>query len=215
MENIIDDYLGQNKSKILNSLLYEDKTLEELSLIIRINKNAVKEHINFLENKGLVTSHFVRAKSGRPKKYYKITDKGMELFPKQYINFATLLLEEMQDTIGINKTNEILMKIASRMVDTNNYLDFSQMSRDKKIDKLREYVNLLNKLGYYAKIEVNEDNVKIIRHNCIFYELAKNNKNLVCGSLEKSIITDKINDNFSLIETFADGDNKCVVEIKI
>ncbi|WP_175266645.1 hypothetical protein [Acidiplasma cupricumulans] len=57
--------------------------------------------------------------------------------------------------------------------------------------------------------------MKIIRHNCIFYELAKNNKNLVCGSLEKSIITDKINDNFSLIETFADGDNKCVVEIKI
>ncbi len=217
MNTIIDDYLGENKGIILNSLLYEDKTLEELSEIIRINKNAVKEHITFLENRGLVASYFVRAKTGRPKKYYKLTSKGMELFPKQYINFTSLLLNEIEEDLGDEKTNEILMKIANKMVnsietDGNNFLS---MDRTQKIEKLKEYVNVLNNLGYYARLEVDGDTIKIIRHNCIFYELAKNNKGLVCGTLEKSIIKDRFNDNFSLLENFPDGNNRCVVEIKL
>ena len=67
MEEVINDYLGNSKTTILSSLLYEDKTLEQLSDIMKVNKNAVKEHLNYLENHSLVSSYFVRAKTGRPK----------------------------------------------------------------------------------------------------------------------------------------------------
>ncbi len=217
MEEVVNDYLGTNKSSILNSLLYEDKTLDELSVILEINKNAVREHISYLENKNLVSSYFLRVKTGRPKKYYKLTERGMQIFPKQYINFSSLLLKEIESEFGTAKLNNILVKIADRMVhdiDSDN-MSLNLLSREEKIEKLKSYVNILNKLGYYAKMEIDGNCVKIIRHNCIFYELAKNNKELVCGSLEKSIIDDTLNNNFTLLENFPDGDSKCVVEIKL
>ncbi len=217
MEEIVNDYLGASKSSILNSLLYDDKTLDELAVILKINKNAVKEHMNYLENKNLVSPYFLKVKTGRPKKYYKLTERGMQIFPKQYINFSSLLLKEIENEFGTVKLNNILMRIADKMVhdiDSNN-MSLKLLSRDQKIEKLKDYVNILNKLGYYAKMEIDGNCVKIVRHNCIFYELAKNNKDLVCGSLEKSMIDDSLGNNFTLLENFPDGDNKCVVEIKL
>jgi predicted ArsR family transcriptional regulator len=217
MEEIVNDYLGNSKSTILSSLLYDDKTLEQLSKIMNVNKNAVNEHINYLENHGLVSSYFVRAKAGRPKKYYKLTEKGMEIFPKQYINFSSMLLKEIEKEFGTAKLNSILMKIAEDMVkevSTDN-MSLASLNREEKLEKISEYVNILNKLGYYAKMEVDDSTVKIIRHNCIFYELAKNNKDMVCGSLEKSMLSESLNDSFKLVQNFPDGDNKCVVEIHL
>jgi predicted ArsR family transcriptional regulator len=217
MEELINDYLGNSKTTILSSLLYEDKTLEQLSDIMKVNKNAVKEHLNYLENHNLASSYFVRAKTGRPKKYYKLTEKGMQIFPKQYINFSSMLLKEVEKEIGTVRLNGILMKIAEDMVKevSSGSISLASLTRDEKLEKIGDYVNILNRLGYYAKMEVNGDTVKIIRHNCVFYELAKNNKDMVCGSLEKSMLSDRVNDDFKLMENFPDGDNKCVVEISI
>ncbi|WP_337860211.1 helix-turn-helix transcriptional regulator [Ferroplasma sp.] len=217
MEELVNDYLGNSKSTILSSLLYDDKTLDQLSGIMNVNKNAVNEHINYLENHGLVASYFVRAKAGRPKKFYKLTEKGMEIFPKQYINFSSMLLKEIEKEFGSAKLNTILMKIAEDMIKgvSSDSMSLMSLNREEKLEKISEYVNILNKLGYYAKMEISENSVKIIRHNCIFYELAKNNKDMVCGSLEKSILTESLNDTFKLIENFPDGDNKCVVEIQL
>lgn len=217
MEELINDYLGNSKTTILSSLLYEDKTLEQLSGIMKVNKNAVKEHLSYLENHSLVSSYFVRAKAGRPKKYYKLTMKGMQIFPKQYINFSSMLLKEVENEIGTVRLNGILMKIAEDMVKevSSDSIALASLTRDEKLEKIGEYVNILNRLGYYAKMEVEGDTVKIIRHNCVFYELAKNNKDMVCGSLEKSMFSDTVSDDFKLMENFPDGDNKCVVEISI
>jgi predicted ArsR family transcriptional regulator len=217
MEEIVNDYLGNSKSTILSSLLYDDKTLDQLSGIMGVNKNAVKEHISFLESHNLVSSYFVRAKTGRPKKFYKLTEKGMQIFPKQYINFSSMLLKEIEREFGTVKLNGILMKIAEDMVKevSSDNMSLLSLNREEKLEKISEYVNILNRLGYYAKMEVDDDTVKIIRHNCIFYELAKTNKDMVCGSLEKSMLADTLNDRFKLIENFADGDNKCVFEITL
>jgi Predicted transcriptional regulator len=217
MEEIVNDYLGNSKSSILSSLLYDDKTLDQLSEIMGVNKNAVKEHINYLESHNLVSSYFVRAKTGRPKKYYKLTEKGMQIFPKQYINFSSLLLKEIEKELGTTGLNKILMRMAESMVKevTSSNMSLTSLSRDEKLEKISEYVNILNKLGYYAKMEVDHDTVKIIRHNCIFYELAKNNKDMVCGSFEGSMFVDNLPGEFKLTENFPDGDNKCVVEITL
>lgn len=217
MEVIVNDYLGNSKSTILSSLLYDDKTLDQLSEIMGINKNAVQEHIYYLETHNLVSSYFVRAKTGRPKKYYKLTKNGMQIFPKQYINFSSMLLKEVERELGTVGLNKILMRMAEDIIKevTSDNMSLTSLNREEKLEKIGEYVNILNKLGYYAKMEVDHDTVKIIRHNCIFYELAKNNKDMVCGSLEGSMLPNTSNEGFKLIENFPDGDNKCVVEITL
>ncbi|EQD60257.1 transcription regulator, partial [mine drainage metagenome] len=93
--------------------------------------------------------------------------------------------------------------------------DEPSVNREQKIRELNEFVSALNRLGYYARLEVSEDTVRIVRHNCIFYDLAKNNTNIICGTLENQLINKSIDEKFTIVEKFTDGAKKCVVEVKI
>ncbi|EQD31389.1 transcriptional regulator, partial [mine drainage metagenome] len=149
----------------------------ELSEFLSINKTAVKEHMDSLERMGYVRGFFQKEKSGRPSKHYEITDKGIELFPKKYAELSTILLDEIQKTLGQDQLNGILAKVADRMVHQAGFSEENDRgnSREEKVSRLRGFVQALNRMGYYARMEVEGDTVRIIRHNCIFYELARTN----------------------------------------
>lgn len=210
--------LGRVKGNIITELSYSERSMDDLSHLLKINKNAVKEHMENLELKGYVKSFFRGGGAGRPRKFYELTEKGMSLLPKKYVSFATMLVNEIESEFGRNKVNEILGKVADKIVSESGWTKVQaggKMSREDKISKLNEFVSTLNKLGYYARLEVTDDVVRIIRHNCIFYELAKNNSKIICSSLGSEIIKNSINQKFDIKERFSDGNNKCVVEVNI
>ncbi|MHB8396724.1 MAG: helix-turn-helix transcriptional regulator [Thermoplasmataceae archaeon] len=216
MESYIEPLLGKVKASILIGLSNSEMSMDELSDRMQFNKNAVKEHMDFLENRGYVRSFFRKGEKGRPRKYFELTDRGMEMFPKRYTLLSSLLVEAVEQEFGEEKLNEILGRVADKiMVSATSSTENEGDSREARIKRLEEFVSALNQLGYYAKLEVNGDSVRIIRRNCIFFELAKNNKNIICGSLGNRIISSAIHSDFSVIEKFSNGDRKCVVELKI
>ena len=218
LNNDVSAFLGQVKSNILQELSYSEKSMAELSEMLGINKNAVKEHMESLELKGYVKSFFRGEGAGRPSKYYELTARGMELFPKKYIMLASMLVSEIENEFGQDKVNLLLGRIADRMISKAGWKKEDEslpLSRNEKIDQLKEFVSVLNKLGYYARIEITDDVVRIIRHNCIFYELAKNNNKIICGSLGSQLITNSIDEDFKIKEKFSDGGKKCVVEVNL
>ncbi len=210
--------LGKVKGNIITELSYSERSMDDLSQLLKINKNAVKEHMENLELKGYVKSFFRGGGAGRPRKFYELTEKGMNLLPKKYVSFATMLVNQIETEFGRDKVNEILGKVADKIVTDSGWdktEDGVKLSREDKISRLNDFVNTLNKLGYYARLEVTDDVVRIIRHNCIFYELAKNNNKIICSSLGSEIIKSSINQKFDIKERFSDGNNKCVVEVNI
>jgi predicted ArsR family transcriptional regulator len=210
--------LGKVKGNIITELSYSERSMDDLSQLLKINKNAVKEHMENLELKGYVKSFFRGGGAGRPRKFYELTEKGMNLLPKKYVSFATMLVNQIESEFGREKVNEILGKVADKIVSESGWdkaEDGLKLSREDKISRLNDFVDTLNKLGYYARLEVTDDVVRIIRHNCIFYELAKNNNKIICSSLGSEIIKSSINQKFDIKERFSDGNNKCVVEVNI
>lgn len=210
--------LGKVKGNIITELSYSERSMDDLSQLLKINKNAVKEHMENLELKGYVKSFFRGGGAGRPRKFYELTEKGMNLLPKKYVSFATMLVNQIESEFGRDKVNEILGKVADKIVSESGWdkaEDSLKLSREDKISRLNDFVDTLNKLGYYARLEVTDDVVRIIRHNCIFYELAKNNNKIICSSLGSEIIKSSINQKFDIKERFSDGNNKCVVEVNI
>ncbi|AAT43695.1 helix-turn-helix transcriptional regulator [Picrophilus oshimae] len=193
-----DLMLGDTKNRILKLLIEKDMSTDELSRSLKINKNAVNEHIVVLERDGFIESYFIRKGSGRPKKYYKITEKGIELFPKKYAEFAYYLLMEIEEKFGQEKTSEIIADIARKMVSPNG------------LEKLNEFIDTMNDLGYYAKLEIDGNKIRIIRHNCVFYDLAKGNKT-ICEPFEKAMLN---KNDLKILENFNLG-NRCVVEIEL
>jgi predicted ArsR family transcriptional regulator len=218
MESDLSQLLGKVKGNIIEELSIRERSMDELSASLGIHKNAVKEHMESLEIKGYARPFFRSSGAGRPRKYYELTEKGLELLPKKYVTFANMLVEEIEKEIGREGVNLILGRIADRIVGQTllqNNDDFQLSSREQKIARLNEFVATLNKLGYYARLEVTDDVVRIIRHNCIFYELAKVNNRIICGTLGSDIIRGSIKQNFRIKEKFTEGSNKCVVEVNL
>lgn len=210
--------LGRVRGNIINELSYSKRSMDELSQLLKINKTAVKEHMENLELKGYVRSFFQGGGPGRPRKFYELTEKGMSLLPKRYVSFATMLVDEIEREFGSDRVNIILGKVADRIITDTGWTrgeSGEKLTREDKISSLREFVSTLNKLGYYARLEITDDVVRIIRHNCIFYELAKNNGRVICSSLGSEMIKNSINQKFDIKERFSDGNNKCVVEVNI
>ena len=217
-ENELSQLLGKVKGNIISELSLQERSMDELSATLHINKNAVKEHMETLEIKGYVKPFFRGTGAGRPRKYYELTEKGLSLLPKRYVSFANMLVEEIEKEIGRDRVNIILGKIADRIIDETGWsrdLQTPARTREEKISRLSEFVSTLNRLGYYARLEVTEDVVRIIRHNCIFYELAKVNNKIICGTLGSDIIKGSLNENFRIKEKFSDGGNRCVVEVDL
>lgn len=216
-QNDLTVLLGQMKGNIIRELSYSERSMDDLAHLLGINKTAVKEHMESLEMKGYVTSFFRGGGTGRPKKFYRLTEKGMGLLPKRYITFATMLVEELESEFGKEKVNQILGKVADKIVGESGWKrpSGSISTREDKLERLRDFVGTLNKLGYYARLEVTDDVVRIIRHNCIFYELAKSNSRVICSALGNGMIKNSINQEFTIKEKFSEGDSRCVVEVSL
>ena len=213
----VSPLLGNVKTKIINYLSDGEKSISSISELLHINKTAVKEHMETLERMGYVHSFFRRERTGRPSKYYEMTQAGMELFPKKYSELMAAFIEEARLEIGEQKLNLLLGKVADRLLNQAGYMSVLNGSgeRDAKIRELSNFVSTLNRLGYYARMEIDGEIVRIIRHNCIFYEMAKTNGRVICDVLGKDMIKLPSEKGFSMKEKFSDGGNKCVVEVDL
>ncbi|MCL4346069.1 MAG: ArsR family transcriptional regulator [Candidatus Thermoplasmatota archaeon] len=212
----VSPLLGDVKTRILLYLSDGEKSMGGLSSFLQINKTAVKEHMETLERMGYVRSFFRKEKTGRPSKYYEITKMGMELFPKKYAQLMEAFIAEVKDEMGEMKLNLILGRVADRIISRNDFNSTGNMTeREAKIEKLKSFVDTLNNLGYYARMEIDGEIVRIIRHNCIFYEMAKTNGKVICDVLGKDLIEKSGEKNFTIVEKFSDGGNKCVVEVDL
>lgn len=215
--DVLTSLFGSTKSSILEYLCRSESSMDDLSHMLGVNKNAVKEHMEYLESRGYVRSYFRNEGVGRPRKYYELTEKGFELFPRKYSLFAGLLIDVLQEELGSDRVDEILNRVAIRILRKTSYDNSTDASlgREEKIRRLEDFVSALNELGYYARLEVSGDTVRIIRSNCVFYELAKNNSVKICGSLDSDIIRNSTGKDFNIVERFTDGSRKCVVELKL
>ncbi len=213
----LESMIGHVKSTILSLLSEEDRSMDVLSRELGINKTAVKEHMEILENRGFVRPFFKNEGNGRPRKYYQLTEKAVELFPKRYTLLSSILVDEIEKEFGTDKLNELLGRVADRIIDSAGMTAAGgePANREERIARLREFVAALNQLGYYAKLETDGDRARIIRRNCIFFELAKNNTRIICGSLGSQLVSKSVEDDFKIIEKFSSGDKRCVVELKI
>ncbi len=208
--------LGEVKARVIGELSYSSMSMDDLSEFLKINKNAVQEHMRVLEMKGYVHPFFQRVPHGRPRKFFELTEKGLNLFPKKYVALANMLMDEIKEDLGDEALNDVLAGVAKRLVKRYGISPISDKKHNQaKIRQLTSFVEALNRMGYSAKLEIDDNTVKIIRYNCIFYDLARNNSEAVCGSLGNQIVKGALGDNFAIKEKFSTGSRKCVVELSI
>lgn len=166
--------LGVRQKELLR-LLLKDKaglTADGLSAQLLITRNAVRQHLAALENIGLVKKGVTRASGGRPEQLYVLTDKGKECFPRHYDWFAQLLIESVLLEVGTDRFGERLSTMGAQ-VGTRLCAQYPELS--SRQDKVRKLSEILEQLGYDAKITGGDSGDAIEADNCVFHALAMNN----------------------------------------
>ncbi len=167
------ELLGQTQQRLLK-LLNKNKsglTISDLTDLLGVSRNAVKQHLTSLEKNNLIESGALIKTAGRPIQNYVLTMEGKENFSRKYSWFAQILLENIRLEKGKNGLSDFLEKIGIDI--SNKYLP--DLNKLKVKARLNKAASILSELGYEAEIVSSKDKSEISKleiSNCVFQHLA-------------------------------------------
>jgi DeoR family transcriptional regulator, suf operon transcriptional repressor len=208
-----EDIFAGTKKMILNSLLDGPKTVGEIADKLRIQKGAIRIHLESLQIRQLVTSHFRSERFGRPTKVYTITEKGRELFPRKYDMILSLLIQKVEEKEGHEYVKKIIKSIADNIASDIR----DKIKKSDSLDDLEKSLNIvnsfLNELGFMSSL-YKEDEIgtySITSRNCCVHKVALGNQDVICNGFHSRMIEKaldgKVKPDVQLKECIALGDN--------
>jgi predicted ArsR family transcriptional regulator len=196
--------LGPKRARILGLLLAQTRTAKETAESLKIQVSAARKHLERLRELGLVDEQFQKAEMGRPKKLYALTEKGKELFPRQY----DLLLNETLAQLAKDKRPEFPESIMNQIADNIARKEApGQGTRGEKAEKLSR---LLDGLGFQASLKKNQDTYVFTSSNCPLLKTAEAHQEIVCRGFHEQLIKKYLNATHVKRESWIiDGDPYC------
>jgi DeoR family transcriptional regulator, suf operon transcriptional repressor len=151
------DTPGNTKEVILNLLLEGSKTAGEIAGELKIQKSAIRTHLESLQAEQSVRSYFKIEGLGRPRKVYELTERGRELFPRKYDLILSLILQKIESTQGHEYMKKIIKSIADNMAhDIHDKIKESSSSLEESVRILN---SVSNELGFMSSFhKEGEDN---------------------------------------------------------
>lgn len=211
---MVKPLLSDTRVKILKLLLLEDFWPKKLAERLRIEENAIRRHLDFLEKEGLVTFSFKKTGSvGRPLKVYKLTDKAknLEIFPKQYEKILLLLLQKI---IKLNGKEHAVLLLSEVARDIAGIFSSSIRSEDFEA-KCKELAKALDNFGSVSFFTREGDYCVVYQYNCVLNEIARVYGDLICDFMDKAI-KEALGENVFIMREscLAKGDRMCKRLIK-
>jgi predicted ArsR family transcriptional regulator len=205
------DKASTTRDEIL--LLFKTRGALPVSVLaekLGITEMAVRRHIQTLERDHYIGTELVRQAMGRPTTLYFLTEKGHNLFPRNYSDLAIDFLKDIEDLEGIEKVDLLFERREERL--TRSYT--KRMMGLSFEERIEELAKIQNSKGYMAKWEKDEEgNFIIIEDNCPISEIAKEyNKACACelSLFQKLLGTNKV----ERTQCLAKGGERCVYSIK-
>ena len=180
------------KELILNLLLEGSKTAGEIADKLKIQKSAIRTHLESLQTEQSVKSYFKIERLGRPRKVYELTESGRELFfPRRYDLVLSLVLQEIESTKGHEYMKKIVESIADNMSqDIREKIKKSSSSLEESIRILN---SASNELGFMSSLYKEEDDdgnntYSIVSNNCIVHKAAIRHQDAICHGFHDRLI---------------------------
>jgi len=159
--------LGGTRQRLLRHLLQQPSGagVEALCERLRISHNAVRQHLAALIGHGWVQRCASQPSGGRPQARFQLTPQGRELFPRNYAQISSALLEEMARRLGATEVSALLVSLGSR-------LGAGHADRPDGADVATHLAAQLDQLGYEALAVDRNGEHEIEAFNCVFHALA-------------------------------------------
>jgi DeoR family transcriptional regulator, suf operon transcriptional repressor len=188
---------GETKEKIIEMLLDGPKSSVEIADRLKIQKSAIRSHLESLQSEKAVTSHFKLniERMGRPRRVYELTEGGRELFTRKYEEILSLVLKKISETNGQEELRKIVESIADEIAEDLKH----KIQRNGNFEeKIRILNQLTDEIGFISSLRKDEDgSFYITSKNCILHKIALKNQDIICHSLHDRIIKKSLDEENS------------------
>ncbi|GJL90476.1 helix-turn-helix transcriptional regulator [Hyphococcus sp.] len=199
---------GATQAELLRLLLRNKSglTVDQIAEGLSITRTAVNQHLASLERDGYVMRSHQEQTGGRPSRIFALSERGMNLFPKNYDMFSLKAFEAMIEMMGRRKTYRLLEKLGQ---DMGAELGASLASL-RPADKAPAIAEVMQSLGFDAS--ANASKPEITAYNCIYHELAKADPE-ICR-LDLAFLRTASGGGVDHASCMAKGDNACRFVLK-
>jgi predicted ArsR family transcriptional regulator len=201
------DIFGERRNQVMRHLLRNKAgaAIDELAAAVGVTRTAVRQHLAALMRDGLVAPGAARPSGGRPQRLFVLTERGKEAFPRHYSWFAQLLVEEMTREHGQAGLRTRLGRIASAVVtQLQQQRSSANASSREKIETLSQ---VMDEIGYDARMGKDRGGPTIEADNCVFHELARKHPEICHFDL--SLLSGYTGSKVELTECMARGGHVC------
>ena len=183
---------SESRWNILNALADKPKDINEIADRVGLKPITVRHHLSSLTQAGLVEQLSERKGGvGRPTTIYRITGDNVRVsFPhRDYFLLNQIIVRGLPAILGTEATKDVLLKVA---VNAGfNYVEniaFQNGLERWTLDSFRRLFveGLLGEMGTNPEVvSQSEDELIFQESNCLFFELAKANPELICNALDQ------------------------------
>ena len=200
------ELLGRRQKDLLKLLLRHKAglTVDELGTRLQVTRNAIRQHLAALESDGLVEHGESKATGGRPTQLYVLSQKGRELFPRQYSWLAQLMLESVKQEDGGGALRKRLGAMGTKV---GNQLRAQHPALRTRSDRVLKLAELMEQLGYSTAGTTVLDPTVISADNCVFHDLALKDPE-VC-QFDLALLATFTESRVDLTECMAKGGHIC------
>lgn len=207
METTAIAAFGAGQQRLL-TLLLETKSglsIDELAERLDITRSAVHQHLAAMERDGYVAKEPRASQGGRPGYGWKLTERGVHLFPKQYALFSDLLIRSLKEKLGGRRLTDVLRDLGVELAGQHAH----RLRSLSAAQQIEEVSAIMLELGYQT--ETRDDPGRklplIAARNCIYHHLAQEHRE-VC-ELDLALLSTLLNADIEHVECMVRGGGAC------
>lgn len=198
---------GERQRRLLTLLIETRNGLsaDELSDELAISRSAVHQHLNALERDGYVEKSAREPRGGRPGYAFRLTERGVHLFPKLYALFSDLLIRSLKEKFGGEGLSEMLRELGRKLADERAPgLEALPIN-----ERVRAVVAIMQELGYQARAADDGAGVPplIDARNCVYHHLAREHRE-VCD-FDLALLSSLLDAEIEHVECMLRGGAAC------
>ena len=159
-----------SRQTILGILRRRQATVEQLTKELGLAPATIRRHLDILARDGHIDVAQVRRKTGRPHYVFSLSEKGQDLFPKQYVRITNRLIDEIvalsEDETSGRGGRELADLVFDKMAKRLAQRIAPQIQGSTLKERVRTTTEVLAEEGITFDVEETDEGTMLVGNGC-------------------------------------------------
>ncbi|WGW00537.1 transcriptional regulator [Vibrio sp. YMD68] len=201
----------KSSEKILQAIKKNGEiTAKQLALDLAMTTMGARQHLQLLEEDGLLSYQDLKVKVGRPTRHWSLTSKGHAHFADSHGELSVQMIDSVERVFGLEGLEKIAADREKQTLESYQTLIDTSHSLEQKLAIITQQ---RSNEGYMAEFEKLDDGYLLIENHCPICKAATRNT-VLCRS-ELNVFQALLGEHYQVqrIEHIVQGQRRCAYHI--